>query len=183
MSKINYMGYSNGQLERSSGTRKGELGEPGLPGIGFQLTDDGDFDLDSKRLTDVADPVDDQYAAMKKCIDDHISRGAARKAYVDSEKAKEDIAINSKAEKDEVLFLDGSKAMKGNLQMGKKKITDLGGGSGYGDAVNYNQHLSHTTDYVTHYQLMRSFCSYHGSKEVTQKRIIYIHDHKQQKKS
>ena len=58
ISKKSYMGYSNGQLETSSGTGQGEKGEPGLPGIGFNLTDDGNFDLDSKRLTDVADPVD-----------------------------------------------------------------------------------------------------------------------------
>ena len=32
------MGYSNGQLETSSGTGQGERGEPGLPGIGFNLT-------------------------------------------------------------------------------------------------------------------------------------------------
>ena len=46
------MGYSNGQLETSSGAGRGERGEPGLPRIGFNLTDDGNFDLDSKRLTE-----------------------------------------------------------------------------------------------------------------------------------
>ena len=100
------MGYSNGQLETSSGTGRGERGEPGLPGIGYDLTDDGNFDLDSKRLTDMTDPVDDQDAATKK--------------YVDDENAKQDIAINSKAEGDEVLLLDGSKSMMGNLQMAAK---------------------------------------------------------------
>ena len=99
LSKSIYMGYSNGQLETSSGTGWGERGEPGLPGIGFNLTDDGNFDLDSKRLTDVADPVDDQDAATKKYVDDHISSGAASKKYVDDENARQDIAINSKAEK------------------------------------------------------------------------------------
>ena len=105
------MGYSNGQLETSSGTGKGERGEPGLPGIGFNLTDDGNLDVDSKRLTDVGDPVDDQDAATKRYVDDHISSGAASKIYVDDENAKQDIAINSKAEGDEVLLFDGSKSM------------------------------------------------------------------------
>ena len=73
------MGYSNGQLETLSGTGQGEKDEPGLPGIGFNLTDDGNFDLDSKRLTDLADPVDDQDAATKKYVDDHITSGAASK--------------------------------------------------------------------------------------------------------
>ena len=79
------MGYSNGQLETSLGTGQGERGEPGLPGIGFNLTDDGNFDLDSKRLTDVADPVDDGDAATKKYVDDHIHSGAVSKKYVDDE--------------------------------------------------------------------------------------------------
>ena len=176
------MGYSNGQLETSSGTGQGERGEPGLPGIGFNLTGDGNFDLDSKRLTDVADPVDDGDAATKKYVDDHIHSGAVSKKYVDDENARQDIAINSKAGKDEVallrakdniymnnfkifnlpnpsgpqqpatkayvdqknaqqdiainrkaegdevLLLDGSKSMMDNLQMGKNKIVHLGDG-------------------------------------------------------
>ena len=32
------MGFSNGQLESTSATGKGEKGDPGLPGIGFSLT-------------------------------------------------------------------------------------------------------------------------------------------------
>ena len=140
------MGYSNGQLETSSGTGQGERGEPGLPGIGFNLTDDGNFDLDSKRLTDVADPVDDGDAATKK--------------YVDDENARQDIAINSKAEGDRVLLLDGSKSMTGNLQMGSKRIRGLGDGSDDEDAVNYSQLISHTTDHKKDYQLASSFKIY-----------------------
>ena len=150
------MGYSNGQLETSSGTGRGERGEPGLPGIGFNLTDDGNFDLDNKRLTDVADPVDDGDAATKKYVDDHISSDAASKKYVDDENARQDIAINSKAEGDRVLLLDGSKSMMGHLQMGSKKITDLDDGISDGDAVNYSQLISHTTDHKRDYQLASS---------------------------
>ena len=150
------MGYSNGQLETSSGTGQGERGEPGLPGIGFNLTDDGNFDLDSKRLTNVADPVDDGDAATKKYVDDHISSDAASKKYVDDENARQDIAINSKAEGDRVLLLDGSKSMMGHLQMGSKKITDLDDGISDGDAVNYSQLISHTTDHKRDYQLASS---------------------------
>ena len=173
------MGYSNGQLETSSGTGQGERGEPGLPGIGFNLTDDGNFDLDSKRLTDVADPVDDGDAATKKYVDDHISSDAASKKYVDDENARQDIAINSKAERDRVLLLDGSKSMTGNLQMGKKKITDLGDGSDDGDAVNYSQLLSHTTDHKRDYQLASSpnFYREFGDKGALTKSRLQISGH------
>ena len=142
ISKTIYMGYSNGQLETSSGTGRGERGEPGPPGIGFNLTDDGNFDLDSKRLTDVPDPVNDQDAATKIYVDDHISSGAASKKYVDDENARQDIAINSKAEGDQVLMLDRSSVMKSNLDMDTYKIVHLGDGSDPGDAVNFSLSIS-----------------------------------------
>ena len=173
------MGYSNGQLETSSGTGQGERGEPGLPGIGFNLTDDGNFDLDSKRLTDVADPVDDGDAATKKYVDDHISSDAASKKYVDDENARQDIAINSKAEGDRVLLLDGSKSMMGHLQMGSKKITDLDDGISDGDAVNYSQLISHTTDHKRDYQLASSpkFYRDFGDKGALTKSRLQISGH------
>ena len=80
----------------------------------------------------------------------------ATKNYVDQKDTQQDIAINSKAERDEVLLLDGSKSMMGNLQMGSKRITDLGDGSDDGDAVNFSQLLSHTTDHKRDYQLASS---------------------------
>ena len=228
------MGYSNGQLETSSGTGRGERGEPGLPGIGLNLTDDGNFDLDNKRLTDLADPVDDQDAATKKYVDDHIHSGAVSKTYVDDENARQDIAINSKAEKnevallsakdnifmnnfrifnlplpsgpnqpatktyvdqkntqqdiainskaegDKVLLLDGSKSMTGNLQMGKKKITDLGDGSDDGDAVNFSQLLSHTDNHQVNYHLQPSFTFYKNQtiiNPISIPNIIPNHNH------
>ena len=152
LSKSIYMGYSNGQLETSSGTGKGERGEPGLPGIGFNLTDDGNFDLDSKRLTDVADPVDLQDAVTKKYLN---------------------------SEKDKVLLFDGSKSMKGNLQMGTKKIINLGDGSSPGDAVNYSQLISHTTDHKRDYQIAPSFKFYRdfGDKGELTKSSVKITGH------
>ena len=49
-----------------------------------------------------------------------------------------------KQKKNEVLFLDGSKSMKGNLQMGKRKITDLSEGINSREAVNYQQLIDRT---------------------------------------
>ena len=174
------MGYSNGQLETLSGTGKGERGEPGLPGIGFNLTDDGNFDLDRKRLIDMADPVDDQDAVRKKYLDDHVSRNAASKAYVDSENTKQDIAINSKAEKYQVLMLNGSSMTESNLDMDTYKIVHLGDGSSSGDAGNYSQLLSHTDNHQRDYQLASSFKFYRdfGDKGELTKSSLVISGHK-----
>ena len=66
------MGYSNGILESDEKGGSGERGEQGLPGIGFKLTDDGNFDIDGKRLTDVSRPVDGGDATTKAYVDGEI---------------------------------------------------------------------------------------------------------------
>ena len=66
------MGYSNGLLESEVKGGSGERGEQGLPGIGFKLTDDGNFDIDGKRLTDVSQPVDGRDATTKAYVDSEI---------------------------------------------------------------------------------------------------------------
>ena len=47
------MGYSNGLLESEVKGGSGERGEQGLPGIGFKLTDDGNFDIYGNLMSDV----------------------------------------------------------------------------------------------------------------------------------
>ena len=66
------MGYSNGLLESDEKGGSGERGEQGLPGIGFKLTDDGNFDIDGKRLIDVSQPVDSGDATTKAYVDGEI---------------------------------------------------------------------------------------------------------------
>ena len=66
------MGYSNGLLESEVKGGSGERGEQGLPGIGFKLTDDGNFDIDGKQLTDVSQPVDGGDATTKSYVDGEI---------------------------------------------------------------------------------------------------------------
>ena len=65
------MGYSNGQLESEVKGGKGEKWDSGLPGIGFKLTDDGNFDIDERRLTDVVDSIDDGNAVNLKVLKEH----------------------------------------------------------------------------------------------------------------
>ena len=66
------MGYSNGLLESDEKGGSGERGEQGLPGIGFKLTDDGNFDIDGKRLTNLSPPVDGGDATTKAYVDGEI---------------------------------------------------------------------------------------------------------------
>ena len=160
------MGYSNGQVQSSSDSGKAQKGDPGLPGIGFNLTDDGNFDLDGKRLTDVADPVDNGDAVTKGYVDTKNSRqniainSKAEKAYVDSENSTQDIAINSKADKNKVLLLDGSQSMNANLNMDNQKITNVANATDNDDAVNFSQLKSHTDSHLNNYHLQPSFTFY-----------------------
>ena len=169
MKNISYtyiMGYSNGQVQSSSDSGKAQKGDPGLPGIGFNLTDDGNFDLDGKRLTDVADPVDNGDAVTKGYVDTKNSRqniainSKAEKAYVDSENSTQDITINSKADKNKVLLLDGSQSMNANLNMDNQKITNIANATDNDDAVNFSQLKSHTDSHLNNYHLQPSFTFY-----------------------
>ena len=45
---------------------KGLAGRAGRDGIGFKLTDDGNYDIDGKRLTNVTDSIDDSDAVSLK---------------------------------------------------------------------------------------------------------------------
>ena len=45
----------------------------GKPGIGFKLTEDGDFDLENKRLCNIAIPVEETDAISKKYHDHELT--------------------------------------------------------------------------------------------------------------
>ena len=45
----------------------------GRPGIGFKLTEDGDFDLGNKRLRNIAIPVEETDAISKKYYDHELT--------------------------------------------------------------------------------------------------------------
>ena len=46
-------------------------GVQGAPGVGFNLTSTGDYDMVNKKLTNVGNPVSNTDAATKKYVDDH----------------------------------------------------------------------------------------------------------------
>ena len=132
------MGFSNGQLESSSTSGRGEKGDPGLPGIGFSLTDDGNFDIDSKRLTEVALPIDNNDAATKEYVDNNLP------------------AIDLSP----YLKRDGTTSMTGHLNMNNHKISDLEDATDDNDAVPLKQLKEMTTDHRTNYHLQPSFTFY-----------------------
>ena len=132
------MGFSNGQLESSSTSGRGEKGDPGLPGIGFDLTDDGNFDIDSKRLTEVAAPIDKNDAATKEYVDNNLP------------------AIDLS----HYLKRDGTTSMTGHLNMDNHKISHLESAADDNDAVPLKQLKEMTTDHRTNYNLQPSFTFY-----------------------
>ena len=98
------MGISNDNIHNPHTVNPGATyGQRGPPGPGFKLTSDGNYDIDNKKLTNVATPTTNADAATKKYIDDHVTN-VHQTGY---------------------LKKDGSVAMTGDLNVGGHKITNL----------------------------------------------------------
>ena len=69
-----------------------QQGLRGIPGVGFKLTDDGNYNIDGKRLTNVGEPTGDNDATTKAYFESENSK-KADKTYVDSEISK--VKVNS----------------------------------------------------------------------------------------
>ena len=54
-----------------------ERGPEGPPGVGFELTKSGNYDIDGKRLTDVSQPVDGRDAATRAYVDEKTSHNTS----------------------------------------------------------------------------------------------------------
>ena len=141
------MSYSNGLLP--STTTSTNKPQRGLPGVGFKLTDNGNFDIDGKQLTNVAAPVNGDDATNKN--------------YVDIQNARQNIAIADKASKNDLdskLNIDGSNSMTSSLNLNNNKVINVSGGTDTGDSVNYGQLLQHTENQQNNYHLQPSFTFY-----------------------
>ena len=156
------MSYSNGLLPSTTSSTN----EPqrGLPGIGFKLTADGNFDINGKLLTNVAGPVNGDDATNKN--------------YVDTENAKQNIAIADKASKNDLdskLNINGSNSMISDLNLNNNKVINISGGTNNGDAVNYGQLLSHSSNnHQNNYHLQKSFTFYKNFGDKAQLNIQNI---------
>ena len=99
------MSYLNGMLSESTsqGGKDGKDGKDGLPGVGLKLTSSGDFDLQKKRLTNVAEGTENSDSVTKHQVDT--------------------LKIQLKADS---LQVDGSSHMTGDLDLRGQKLINPG---------------------------------------------------------
>ena len=99
---------------------------------------------------------------------------------------QQDSAINSKAEKADVILRDGTQSMKGNLDMEndstkvKNKIINLANGTDNDDAVNLAQLKSYTDSHQNNNHLRESFNffkNYGDQSELTVQSNIIVPNH------
>ena len=103
-----YMSYSNGKLPEDTFSHEKIIEiVKGLPGVGFKLTDDGDYDIQNKKLRNVASP--------------ETNNDVTTKSYVDNK----------------ALLVDGSNKMLGALNMDNRRVENIAPARhGQSDAVS-----------------------------------------------
>ena len=94
------MSYSNGLLSDQSHKSANKYVQ-GLPGVGFKLTDAGDYDMQNKKLVNV-DEGDNNHDVVNK--------------------HQLDVGLQTKSNKTDVLLLDGTTHMVGDLDLRGNKI-------------------------------------------------------------
>ena len=122
-------------------------GIQGAPGVGFNLTADGNYDMINRKLTNVGTPTSNADAATKKYVDDNSSSSTSELT-VDSNIDMKDRyrILNLKHPNDadepatkqysDAKFLDKyGGTLLGNLGMNNKKITDVASPTNNKDAV------------------------------------------------
>ena len=95
------MSYSNGLLSDQSYQTANKYVQRGLPGVGFKLTDTGDYDMQNKKLVNVDEGENNQDVVNKHQLD---------------------VGLQTKPNKTDVLLLDGTTHMVGDLNLRGNKI-------------------------------------------------------------
>ena len=131
--------------EHSSNHYQFAKGVPGAPGVGFNLTADGNYDMVGKKLTNVGAPTSDTDSATKKYVDTHSGGGKTSLITVDSnidmksqfsitklktpsdndDAATKKYVDDSKVDGSVFLKLDGTRQMTGNLNMNNNRILNI----------------------------------------------------------
>ena len=114
-------------------------GIQGAPGVGFNLTADGNYDMVGKKLTNVGTPTSNADAATKKYVDDNSGGGTYSNLRIDSNIDMKDTycILNLKSPSDgdqpatkqyadiNFFFRNGSHPMTGDVNMNNHKIKNL----------------------------------------------------------
>ena len=95
------MSYSNGLLPDQSYQTANKYVQRGLPGVGFKLTVTGDYDMQNKKLVNVDEGDNNQDVVNKHQLD---------------------VELQTKPNKTDVLLLDGTTHMVGDLDLRGNKI-------------------------------------------------------------
>ena len=131
--------------EHSSNHYQFAKGVQGAPGVGFNLTADGNYDMVGKKLTNVGTPTSDSDSATKKYVDTNSGGGKTSLLTVDSnidmksqfsitklktpsnndDAANKKYVDDSKVDGSVFLKLDGTRQMTGNLDMNNKRIFNI----------------------------------------------------------
>ena len=131
--------------EHSSNHYQFSKGVQGAPGVGFNLTADGNYDMVGKKLTNVGTPTSDTDSATKKYVDTNSGGGKTSLLTVDSnidmksqfsitklktpsnndDAATKKYVDDSKVDGSVFLKHDGTRKMTGNLDMNNKRIINL----------------------------------------------------------
>ena len=131
--------------EHSSNHHPFVKGLQGAPGVGFNLTADGNYDMVGKKLTNVGNPTSDKDATNKKYVDDNSGGGKTSLITVDSnidmksqysitkrksptdndDAANKKYVDDSKVDDSVFLKLDGTRTMTGNLNMNNNRILNI----------------------------------------------------------
>ena len=131
--------------EHSSNHYQFARGIQGAPGVGFNLTADGNYDMVGKKLKNVGAPTSDTDSATKKYVDDNSGGGKTSLITVDSninmksqysiiklktpadndDAATKKYVDDSKVDGSVFLKLDGTKPMTGNFNMNNNRILNI----------------------------------------------------------
>ena len=114
-------------------------GIQGAPGVGFNLTSSGDYDMINKKLRNVGAPASNTDAATKKYVDDNSGGGKTSLITVDSNIDMKDsfriLNLKSPSDADEpatkqyadirFFYRNGSHPMTGNVNMNNNRMINL----------------------------------------------------------
>ena len=114
-------------------------GIQGAPGVGFNLTSSGDYDMINKKLRNVGAPASNTDAATKKYVDDNSGGGKTSLLTVDSninmtgryqiKNLKTPVDADDAATKQytdiRFFYRDGSHPMTGNVNMNNNQMINL----------------------------------------------------------